>query len=105
MSEARPFASAEAAWRWAFGALQARQDGAGAPTGIGRSRRPCEPDDVVQVIERLHSARKITLEHARVLRRFAEAGTRPEGNTRDARLWHAALWQLDQPLRAKGIVA
>jgi hypothetical protein len=101
----QPFRTAEGAWRWAFGLLQIRQDGGGAPTGLGHGSRPCEPDDVIKCLDRLYRARHITLDHARVLRVYAEKGTTPEPQSGDGRLWEEALKRLEWPLRVKGIVA
>lgn len=101
---AQPFRTAEGAWRWAFRALLARQDGAGAPTGIGRSNRPCEPDDVVKVLDSLYRERRITLDHARALRVYAERDEPPHPRSGDGRLWHEALAAMEPKLRAKGIV-
>lgn len=101
---AQPFRSAEGAWRWAYRALQARQDGAGAPTGIGRGSRPCEPDDVIQVLDTLYRQRRITLDHARALRIYAERDEQPDPRTGQGRLWREALEAMEFKLRSKGIV-
>jgi hypothetical protein len=104
-TQPQPFRSAENAWRWAFGILQSRQDGAGAPTGIGQGARPCEPDDIVTVIDRVFRAGRINLSHARVLRVYAERNTTPDPQSGDGRLWTHALRAIEPSLRAKGIVA
>lgn len=104
-TQPQPFRTAEGAWRWAFTILQARQDGAGAPTGMGRSARPCEPDDIITVIDRVFRAGRINLSHARVLRTYAEKDTTPDPNTGDGRLWNEALRALEPSLKDKGIVA
>jgi hypothetical protein len=103
----QPFASAEAAWFWTMQMLAARRDGAGARFGTG-GIRPCEPDDVVQVLDRLYRQRRIDLAHARILRIYGERGTRPNeavaSERADARLWCQALDRMERPLRDKGIV-
>lgn len=104
MSAPQPFRTAEGAWRWAFTALQARQDGAGAPFGTG-GKRPCEPDDVIKVLDRLYRERRISLDQARVLRVYAERDTTPDPRSGDGKLWSDALRALEWPLRVKGIVA
>lgn len=105
MSEMQPFRTAEGAWRWAWAILQSRRDGAGAPTGIGRGKRPCEPDDVVKVLDRLYRERRIDLTHARVLRIYAEKDETPDPGSADGRWWREALAAMDPVLRVKGIVA
>ena len=105
MSAPQPFRTAEGAWRWAFRQLLSRQDGAGAPAGLGRSARPCEADDVVKVVDHLYRERRITLDHARALRVYAERDTTPDPRSGDGRLWREALDAMAPRLRAKGIVA
>lgn len=101
-----PFKSAAEAWFWTKEALSARQEGRQGGRGI--CRRPCEPDDVVKVIDRLYRARRIDLQHARVLRVWGERGVAPSARSLlemdDARLWNAAMAQMEWPLRVKGIV-
>jgi hypothetical protein len=104
----RPFSSPAAAWFWAMRGLQARRDGAAwgvsnkAPAGA-------EIDDVVKVLDRLYRQRRITLEHARILRIYGERGTAPNESAtaerNDARLWREAMERMELPLQCKGIVA
>ena len=65
---AEPFATAECAWFWTMAALTARRDGARNLAGMASTLRPCEPDDVVRVLNRLYYQRRIDLMHARILR-------------------------------------
>jgi hypothetical protein len=105
---AQPFGSAEQAWIWTMQALRARGDGARIRAGAGAVPRPCEPDDVMLVLDRLYRQRRIDLPHARALRIYGERGLRPDrtipAEWNDARLWDEAIAQLDWPLRAKGLV-
>lgn len=104
--EAQPFGSAAAAWFWCAGMLQGRQQGAGAAFGAGA--RVCEPDDIVMALDRLYRQRKITLEHARILRIYGERGSAPNASyppeRSHHRLWQEAIRALDFPLRNRGIV-
>lgn len=103
-SAPQPFRSAEAAWFWAFGILEARRDGAGA--AFGHQHRICEPDDILKALDRLYRQRRIELAHARALRVWGERGHAPtDDRSGDARLWRQAMTQLDQALRVRGIVA
>ncbi|MDB5412101.1 MAG: hypothetical protein JWR10_436 [Rubritepida sp.] len=96
-----PFTSAAEAWIWTMQALVARREGGRVDPGA----RPCEPDDVVKVLDRLYRNRRITLQHARVLRVWGERGLAPDDNhPGEARLWTEATHALDWPLRVKGIV-
>lgn len=104
----QPFRSAIAAWMWTMSMLAARREGAGTRYGMG-GLRPCDPDDVVRVLDRLYRQRRIDLDHARVLRAYGERQTPPDPThpmqKNDARLWREAMERLETPLREKGIVA
>jgi hypothetical protein len=103
----QPFRSAQAAWFWCMGIIQARRDGAGAT--FGHQRRICEPDDIVQALDRLYRQRRIELAHVRILRIWGERGQAPDeavpAERGDARLWREAMRHLDHALRGRGIVA
>lgn len=107
--ETTPFRSAEEAWLWTMAALVARRDGARVRAGIGRFKRPCEPDDVVKCLDTLYRRRRVDLVHARILRIWGErqAAPNPAFATErgDWRLWREALERLEWLLRVKGIVA
>lgn len=102
-----PFRSTQAAWLWCMRMLLARQDGAGAAFGTGGARI-CEPDDIVEALDRLYRQRRIDLAHARILRLYGERGYAPRRDIPkergDERLWMEAIAALDAPLRARGIV-
>ncbi|HQT84051.1 MULTISPECIES: hypothetical protein [Acidiphilium] len=102
----KPFASAERAWLWTAGCLAARR--AGTPLPHDRSR-PCTPETILTCLDRLYRARRIDLVHARVLRVWGDRGRAPDrrsGSDRsDWRQWRYALAELEQALRARGIVA
>ena len=101
-----PFRSAEEAWFWTMGALQARREGASRSSGV-KIARPCEPDDVVRCLDRLYRTRRIELAHARVLRNWGERQMPPaqrNGAGMECALWREAMERLDPALRAKGII-
>jgi hypothetical protein len=102
------FASAEEAWFWTMAALTARREGARIVAGRGLVSRPCEPDDVVKVLDRLYRQRRIELAHARIMRLWGERGVAPDPSAPrergDWRLWREAMTRLEWPLRVKGIV-
>ena len=106
---AEPFRSAEEAWFWTMAGLRARRDGARSTANLGRTRRPCELDDVVKCLDDLYRRRRIELVHARILRVWGERQAAPDPayatERADWRLWREALERLEWPLRVKGIVA
>ncbi|WP_051212649.1 hypothetical protein [Rubritepida flocculans] len=107
----RLFRSAEAAWLWCAAQLIARRDGRPprADLGEGGVERPCTPDDILNQLDRLHRAGRLTLDQARVLRRYGDAQRSPSpamlGEEKDWRAWRAAMAALGEALVARGIVA
>lgn len=102
-----PFGSSAAAWFWCVGIMEARKLGAGAAFGSG-GRRPCTPDDILLVLDRLCRQRRINIEHARILRIYGERGSAPNPSYPPERghhrLWQEAMVALSGPLRGRGIV-
>ena len=102
-----PFHSAEEAWLWTAAALTARLDGARVAAGRGRVQRPCEPDDVVRVLDRLFASRKVTLAHARILSSWGRLQQAPDPHRleqqADHRLWRDALALIEPSLRSRGV--
>ena len=103
-----PFHSAEEAWLWTAAALTARRDGARVAAGRGRVQRPCEPDDVVRVLDRLFASHTVTLAHARILNAWGRLQQAPDptqvGQQADHRLGLDCLALIEPPLRARGLI-
>ncbi|SDG53501.1 hypothetical protein SAMN05216241_11921 [Limimonas halophila] len=104
-----PFTDAEEAWFWFVRARTAQQEGARLAGGMSDTPRPCEPLDVMAVVDRLYRRRTLSHEHLRVLARYGQELARPDADVprqrRAATLWREALDILAPALRAKGIVA
>jgi hypothetical protein len=104
----QPFAHAEEAWFWFVSAMIAREDGARIVAGQGAVIRPCEPVDIYKIVERLYRARKLLIDHIKVLRHYGRRGFAPEKyipcEAIAYRLWQEALGVLEIELRLKGIV-
>ena len=100
-----PFPTAEAAWFWAAATLCARRDPDATAPGPG----PCRVEDVVKCLDALYRDRTLELLHARILRIWGWRGVPPNParprERCDWRLWREALEALEEPLRARGIVA
>ena len=88
--------------------LNAREDGARPVAGMAIYPRPCEPDDLLLVLRRLHQRQRVSAHHVRVLLDYGRQQMPPDSRCReelvDARLWEEALDQMVTPLRRKGIV-
>jgi hypothetical protein len=104
-----PFESAQEVWFWFIEANQARLDGARFTAARGNIRRPCEPVDILRILDRLYRTRRLLIDHLRVLRFYGVRQMAPEGwrkaEARAAMLWAEALKVLEPVLIAKKIMA
>ena len=106
--ETMPFDDTEQAWFWFIQAQQARQDGARIRAGQGLFIRPCEPVDMLRILDRLYRQRRLLRDHLLVLahygrRMLAPDAARPQ-EARALLLWREAMDRLTPVLREKGIV-
>ena len=103
-----PFASAEEAWFWFIQAQAARNDGARFSMGLGLVPRPCEPIDILKVLDRLHRQRRLIMDHLLVLRHYGQRLTPPDPDrvkeVRAYALWIEALERIGEVLERKGII-
>ncbi|MBP7334926.1 hypothetical protein [Niveispirillum sp.] len=103
-----PFDSVEEAWFWFISAQEAKQAGARVKAGQGLIARPCEPSDILGVVDRLHRQRRLLRDHLLVLAHYGRRQMAPEADRRremrDHGLWVEALSILAPVLRGKGIV-
>lgn len=103
-----PFESAEEAWFWFIDAQAARNDGARFTAGLGLYPRPCEPNDILNVLNRLYRGRMLVMDHLLVLRHYGRRKLPPDAHrskeVRAHKLWCEALEKLEDALEAKGIV-
>lgn len=107
--ETIPFSSAEEAWFWFIQAQQARNDGARFSFGAGLYPRPCEPIDILKVLDRLYRRRELLMDHVLVLRHYGRRMLPPDqGRVKERRahgLWIEALGRMEMVMVGKGIVA
>ncbi len=103
-----PFDNAEEAWFWTTQCILARDSGARIVAGLGLVARPCEPEDVLATVERLHRRGPLTRHHLEILSEYGQRLQAPDqrnrGEERAARLWHEALDRCETVWRRKGIV-
>lgn len=90
-------------------ALTAQQDGAQLRRDRGKQPRPCEPADILKIIERLHQKRALLMDHIRVLihygRRAVPPNPRRTLEEKPYLLWQQAMSQLEPVFRGKGLIA
>lgn len=103
-----PFETAEEAWFWFMAAHAAKNDGARIVAGQGLVKRPCEPGDIFQALNRLYRQRRLQMDHVRILKHYGERFMAPDpGRPRELRaliFWQQAMERLGEALEAKGIV-
>jgi hypothetical protein len=103
-----PFDTAEEAWFWFIQAQQARNDGARFIWGAGLFPRPCEPTDILRIVDRLYRKRRLLMDHLLVLRHYGRRMLPPDPHRikegRAHRLWQEALDRIEPVLARKGII-
>jgi len=108
LEDVTPFESAEEAWFWFMAAQDAKNDGAKFIAGAGLYKRPCEPLDILKVLDRLHRNRRLHRDHLLVLRHYGNRRMAPDQfrpkEKRAYHLWAEALDRMGSVLIAKGIV-
>jgi hypothetical protein len=91
------FESAEEAWFW--GILSRRRE---------ETARPCEPMELLRIVDRLYRQRRLIRDHLLVLsfygRRRAAPDPRCRREQRAAALWREAMLAIGPALRRRGIV-
>ena len=106
--EKEPFINAEEAWFWFIQANQALQEGAQLTAGKGLYNRPCEPLDILCVLNNLHRKRRLLMDHLRVLKYYGSRGMAPDyrrsREMKAHKLWTEALDRIEPILIKKGIV-
>ncbi len=103
-----PFTNVSDAWFWFMSAQEARNSGARVKTGVSSISRPCEPVDILLVLDRLYRERRLQRDHLLVLRHYGRRKMAPDANRvkerRASTLWAQAMAILEKPLVKKEIV-
>ncbi|SNT06220.1 MULTISPECIES: hypothetical protein [unclassified Azospirillum] len=103
-----PFPDTTEAWFWTMQAHKALLEGARVRAGQALLPRPCEPGDILKVVERLYRQGRLRHEHVQVLARYGQQMLAPERDrAREAAdwfLWQEALGRMEPILRDKGII-
>lgn len=103
-----PFDTAVDAFFWFVQAQQAKEEGARFTAGLGLIPRPCEPIDILKILDRLYRQRRLMMDHLLVLRHYGRRQLAPDPRrTKEVRahsLWKEALDRIEPVLVRKGIV-
>ncbi len=102
------FDDAEEAWFWFIQAQAARNEGARFTAGVGLFPRPCEPSDILKILDGLYRQRRLMRDHLLVLRHYGRRQLAPDESRikeyHAHRLWHEAMERIEPILKRKGIV-
>lgn len=102
------FENAEEAWFWFIQAQQARNEGARFTAGMSLMPRPCEPTDIMKVLDRLYRNRRLVRDHLLVLRHYGRRQMAPDPRrVKEAiahKLWVQAMERIEPALIQKSIV-
>ncbi len=103
-----PFDRVEDVWFWFIAAQQAKNDGARYVAGASTVPRPCEPLDILNILDRLYRQRRLVRDHLLVLRHYGRRNMAPDPDRIKERraysLWNEALDRMTPPLMKKGIL-
>lgn len=103
-----PFDDAVEAWFWFISAQQAKNEGARYTAGLSLTPRPCEPADILKILDRLYRQRRLLRDHLLVLRHYGRRQMEPDlrrpKEMRAYKIWHEAIERIEPPLIKKGIV-
>lgn len=95
-------------WFWFMKSLEAREQGALCGGANSETPRPCEPNDVYQIINRLYRKRRLLIDHFRVLSHYGKRGYAPDQYRRREQkahtLWHEAMKILTPIFEEKGFL-
>ncbi len=108
LAQTVPFDNVEEAWFWFINAQNAKNEGARIVAGAGYEIRPCEPVDILKVLDSLYRKRTLVREHFLVLRHYGRRNMPPDSRRikekRAHNLWCEAMEAMEAPLQTKGIV-
>jgi hypothetical protein len=103
-----PFESAAETWFWFIKAQEAKNEGARITSGLSLAPRPCEPTDILKILDGLYRNRRLVRDHLLVLRHYGRRQMSPDARrikeVRAHKLWKEALERMEPILVRKGIV-
>jgi len=102
------FDDAPQVWFWFILAQQARNDGAEIRKERTPTPRPCEPVDILKIVDRLYRNRLLKRDHLFVLRHYGRRQSPPNPNIAKeinaSRLWDEAMDYMATAFIQKGII-
>ncbi len=98
----------EEAWFWFIAAQAAKNDQAKFTAGLSLYPRPCEPVDILKVVDTLYRNRRLVRDHFYILKHYGERNMPPDptrnNEIRAFQLWAEAMERMAPILERKGII-
>lgn len=108
MQEEVLFDNAQEAWFWFMQANEAKIVGAKCLSGEAKTSRPCEPEDIMNIVHRLYKQRSLLMDHVRILAHYGKRLSAPDKNRyREKKaytIWKDAFSKIEPILINKGII-
>ncbi|MCT4574809.1 MAG: hypothetical protein OIF36_04470 [Alphaproteobacteria bacterium] len=102
------FANGQEAWFWFMQANEAKIVGAKCSPGMGAVSRPCEPEDIMNIINKLYRQRTLLIDHVRILAHYGKKLCAPNKDRyreqKACTLWKEAMSKIEPILVNKGII-
>jgi len=103
-----PFNDSQEAWFWFMQANEAKRIGAKCSPGMGTVSRPCEPEDIMNIINKLYRQRHLLIDHVRILAHYGKRLYAPNKSRyreqKACTLWREAMNKIEPIFLKKGII-
>lgn len=102
------FGTTQEAWFWFMQANAAKVIGAKCSPGMGEVTRPCEPEDIMNIINKLYRQRNLLIDHIRILAHYGKKLCAPNSDRyREKKahtIWREAMSKIEPVFISKGII-
>lgn len=102
------FNDTQEAWFWFMQANEAKIIGAKCSPGMGNVSRPCEPEDIMNIVNRLYRQRALLIDHVRILAHYGKKLCAPNVDRyreqKAVTLWKEAMAKIEPVFMKKGII-
>lgn len=103
-----PFNNTQEAWFWFMQANEAKVIGAKCSPGMGVISRPCEPEDIMNIVNKLYRQRNLLIDHVRILAHYGKKLCAPNKNRyreqKACTIWREAISKIEPVFMSKGII-
>jgi hypothetical protein len=100
-----PFVSAEEAWFWCSRCYMARRAGTKPDKHRLTKNRPCDPEDIFGVLDKLYKMKHLSDAHLKVLGKFGVLQQLPDSNSgKELKLWRETMDKIYPILLRKNII-